>query len=169
MLQSWPPTQQTVQPLSPRSGKASSSTRGIHDHRHHPVPTISSTSSSSNNVQTNNNHPTTASSASTLNNWTDSNSNSKSNLHSESTGMSSNQVLKRGDACLFCRRRKLKCDAGQSLPQLTFDPAPACACRSSSLILILIPPHRSSPPPSSPSKNRTWPPQSNPVAGNAHA
>lgn len=34
----------------------------------------------------------------------------------------SNSVLKRGDACLFCRKRKLKCDAGESIsPPVVWD------------------------------------------------
>ncbi|KAG7531718.1 hypothetical protein FFLO_04160 [Filobasidium floriforme] len=133
MISSHPPPQPQPRPqpqLSPRSGKAPSATTtntttmGLHGHRHHPT---ASSSSSSTTTIFNHNHNHTGSgtvhSHSSLTNKGNISSSNHGNANGTGSGNGSgsgngngsgtgnHNVLKRGDACLFCRKRKLKCDA----------------------------------------------------------
>jgi hypothetical protein len=115
MISSHPPPQPQHQ-LSPRSGKAPTvtNTTGLHGHRHHPTAPSSSSST------TIHNHTGSGTVHSSFTN--NGNSSSSNNGNAMGSGTGNNSVLKRGDACLFCRKRKLKCDAGESIsPPVVWD------------------------------------------------
>jgi hypothetical protein len=126
MISSHPPPQPQ---LSPRSGKAptTTNTTGLHGHRHHPTASSSSSSTIHNHNHTGSgssfNKISTASTVhSSFTNNGNSSSSNTANGNAMGSGTGNNSVLKRGDACLFCRKRKLKCDAGESIsPPVVWD------------------------------------------------